>query len=59
VAGAAGTTTGSTDPGLATTGQKVTLELVGGISLLALGLLTLAAARRRQLIERMKWPDER
>jgi hypothetical protein len=31
---------------------------MGGVVLLALGVLALAAARRRQVLERLKWPDE-
>jgi len=44
---------------LPNTGQATTPELMAGLVLVALGLVMLGAARRRQAIERLAWPDER
>jgi LPXTG-motif cell wall-anchored protein len=41
------------------TGQRATPELLAGICLIGIGLLLLAAARRRQELERLVWPDQR
>jgi len=35
------------------------MKAIVGIVLLAVGVLMLAAARRRQELERLLWPDER
>jgi len=45
--------------GLPYTGRNITPEVTGGLFLIAMGLVVLGAARRRQEIERLVWPDER
>jgi len=49
----------TTSAALPDTGQNTTLPLMMGIFLVLAGVVLLGAARRRQQIERLLWPDER